>query len=236
MLIAKKRIPETEEVFEVEHYEKRVYALMKDKLFSFFIRRIIKEVGFGPGKALEIGPGPLPLGLFLCRQTQWHVNAIELSSDMVGYIKKNIRRYEVTGKYSVKSGNAETIPWKEKYFNLIITSGSLHHWQNPVKVLDEIERVLAPGGTAVIFDLCRRNYYHEEEFQVKFNKIQKEYRKALFESMQAAYLPEEMFQLLSQTRNIKTHLQIHHEHYHNGEGIYNQALILYKPLYRKITD
>ncbi len=37
----------------------------------------------------------------------------------------------------------------------VVSTASLHHWTDPVKVLNEIDRVLKPNGAFYIFDLCR---------------------------------------------------------------------------------
>jgi SAM-dependent methyltransferase len=39
--------------------------------------------------------------------------------------------------------------------DLVISSLSLHHWHDPVAVLDEVARVLRPGGSFLICDLRR---------------------------------------------------------------------------------
>jgi ubiquinone/menaquinone biosynthesis C-methylase UbiE len=52
-------------------------------------------------------------------------------------------------------GNVEEIPFPDQSLDLVISTFSLHHWTDPVKVLNEIDRVLKPGGVFYVFDLRR---------------------------------------------------------------------------------
>jgi ubiquinone/menaquinone biosynthesis C-methylase UbiE len=52
-------------------------------------------------------------------------------------------------------GNVEKIPFPEQSLDLVISTASLHHWTDPVKVLNEVDRVLRPGGAYYIIDLRR---------------------------------------------------------------------------------
>ena len=47
------------------------------------------------------------------------------------------------------------MPFPSGQFDLIVSTFSLHHWNDPVQVLNEIFRVLKPGGIFLITDLSR---------------------------------------------------------------------------------
>jgi SAM-dependent methyltransferase len=48
---------------------------------------------------------------------------------------------------------AETLPHADDYFDRVVTRYSLHHFQEPQIVLDEIYRVCRPGGAAMMIDI-----------------------------------------------------------------------------------
>ena len=50
-------------------------------------------------------------------------------------------------------GDVESLPFPDEQFDLVVSTLSLHHWQHPSKGLQEIFRVLKPGGQARILDL-----------------------------------------------------------------------------------
>ncbi len=55
-----------------------------------------------------------------------------------------------------RQGNASELPFKDREFDLVITTLSFHHWKQPEQALDEIYRVLREGGEAWIYDVPRK--------------------------------------------------------------------------------
>lgn len=48
------------------------------------------------------------------------------------------------------SVDAHKLPFKDKFFDLVICTELLEHVQNPQKVLSEIKRILVPNGIAIV--------------------------------------------------------------------------------------
>jgi ubiquinone/menaquinone biosynthesis C-methylase UbiE len=51
-----------------------------------------------------------------------------------------------------KSGDAERLPFADAAFDGVVTRLAIHHFARPQRALDEMFRVLRPGGAAVIVD------------------------------------------------------------------------------------
>jgi ubiquinone/menaquinone biosynthesis C-methylase UbiE len=47
------------------------------------------------------------------------------------------------------------MPFGDGQFDCVVSSDSLHHWQDPVRAFNEIARVLKGEGTCLIHDLKR---------------------------------------------------------------------------------
>jgi hypothetical protein len=56
---------------------------------------------------------------------------------------------------SWQEGDAKAMPLSDGEFDLVVFSGSLHHWEDPLVVLDEIARVLREGGGYLVRDSKR---------------------------------------------------------------------------------
>jgi ubiquinone/menaquinone biosynthesis C-methylase UbiE len=55
-------------------------------------------------------------------------------------------------RIEVRQGHAESLPFEAGTFQLVCTRYSTHHWTRLEQALQEISRVLAPGGHALIID------------------------------------------------------------------------------------
>jgi len=56
---------------------------------------------------------------------------------------------------AITKGAADNLPFADSSFDLVVSTGSIHHWKRPVECLNDIRRVLRPGGFALIYDLVR---------------------------------------------------------------------------------
>ena len=125
------------------------------RLLRWFVAR--RAVGMtGRGEAADLGCGPGQLVIELARRSPGlHVTGIDLSDEMIARGQDNARRAGVADRVSFRRGNAQRIPFPDASLDLVVSTLSLHHWSDPVAVLDEIARVLRPGGSFLVFDLRR---------------------------------------------------------------------------------
>lgn len=190
--MVKPRIPETDQgvqgEFIVEMYDKMSRKFRDIKLLQ--TNQIIKS-GITHGLALEIGPGPGYLGLeWLKKTNETNLMLLEISPDMITIAKKNTREYGFESRVKYILGNALLMPFNDNMFNGLFTSASLHEWEHPEKVLDEIYRILKPGGRFCITDL-RRDMSPVVKWVMKIMIKEKELKSGLISSVNAAYTIEE---------------------------------------------
>ena len=130
----------------------------KSPIMEDFYHMVAEEVllKMSSGKILDIGTGPgyLPLEIAQ-RSSGLEVKAIDISSTMVAIAKQNSQKMGLQGRVEFLFGSAEKIPFEQGYFDLIVSTGSFHHWAEPKECLKEIYRVLKNGGEAWIYDLRR---------------------------------------------------------------------------------
>jgi ubiquinone/menaquinone biosynthesis C-methylase UbiE len=108
------------------------------------------------GEAVDLGCGPGHLVLEMARRKPGlRITGIDLSEKMLFDARQAAQQACLADRIDFRFGNAEGIPFPDKSLDLVISTLSLHHWTNPVKVLNEIDRVLKPGGAFYIFDLRR---------------------------------------------------------------------------------
>jgi ubiquinone/menaquinone biosynthesis C-methylase UbiE len=91
------------------------------------------------------------------------------------------------------------MPFESEYFDAVFSNGSLHEWANPEDILNEIARVLKPGGRYCISDLRRDMSFIIKWFLWIVTKP-KEIRPGLITSINASYVKTEAEALFSKTK------------------------------------
>jgi len=120
----------------------------------YAIKRAIQLVDHGLAVDLGCGPGYLVFELANLA-SNLHVTGIDISSEMLARAEEIAVNSPVADRVDFKLGNASAIPFPDQSLDLVISTFSLHHWDDPVRILNEISRVLRPGGAYMIFDLRR---------------------------------------------------------------------------------
>jgi ubiquinone/menaquinone biosynthesis C-methylase UbiE len=108
------------------------------------------------GQAADLGCGPGYLVVKLAQVAPGlQVTGIDLADEMLVEAEAYARRSGLEGRVAFKKGDVAQIPFPDGSLDLVVSTLSLHHWSNPVGVLDEIARVLRPGGSFLVADLRR---------------------------------------------------------------------------------
>lgn len=97
-------------------------------------------------KILELGCGDASLWNknFNHIPSNWEITLTDFSEGMLKDAKKNLG--EKKSRFNFKIVNAESIPFKDKSFNVVIANHMLYHVPNINKALKEINRVLKSEG------------------------------------------------------------------------------------------
>jgi ubiquinone/menaquinone biosynthesis C-methylase UbiE len=160
----------------------------------------IIESGMTRGLALEIGSGPGYLGLEWLKQTDETIlKGLDISPDMIAVAERNAEAYGLTDRAEYIQSSGEKIPFDDETFDAVFTNGSLHEWSDPTNTFNEMRRVLKRGGRLFVSDL-RRDMFFLVKWFVWFVAKPKEIRPGLITSINAAYTPGEIENLLSETR------------------------------------
>jgi ubiquinone/menaquinone biosynthesis C-methylase UbiE len=106
------------------------------------------------GRVLEIGPGPGFIAIEIAKLLpEVQVVGLDLSETMIDIATGNAREHGVSERAVFREGDASAVPLEDESFDFVMSSGSLHHWEQPSRVFKEIHRVLKPGCRALISDL-----------------------------------------------------------------------------------
>jgi ubiquinone/menaquinone biosynthesis C-methylase UbiE len=102
---------------------------------------------------LEVAPGPGYLAIEMARLDRFHVTGLDVSRTMVEIARENATAAGAAVEF--RHGDASAMPFADGSFDLVVCQAAFKNFRRPVSALDEMHRVLRPGGLAVIQDLRR---------------------------------------------------------------------------------
>jgi SAM-dependent methyltransferase len=106
------------------------------------------------GIILDIGTGPGRLPLQIARLIpEVKVVGLDVSPIMIRAARKRAEKEQLADRVTFMSEDANNLPFETGCFDLVISTASLHHWKDPLRIFNEAYRVLKPDREAWIYEL-----------------------------------------------------------------------------------
>jgi ubiquinone/menaquinone biosynthesis C-methylase UbiE len=118
--------------------------------FQALADRLTNDLPIGT-RILEVAPGPGYLSIELARRGRYEITGLDISKTFVEIAAENARQASL--KIDFRQGNASAMPFGEQTFDLIVCRAAFKNFSQPVAAMNEMHRVLRPGGRAFIIDL-----------------------------------------------------------------------------------
>ena len=83
---------------------------------------------------------------------------IDLSSGHLALAQENFRLRGLNGTFA--HHDAETLPFPDASFDVVYSNGVIHHTPNTQRVVEEIYRVLKPGGKAIVMVYAENSLHY----------------------------------------------------------------------------
>ena len=132
-------------------------AISKTNLFQRHYELIAKDIlsYCSGGNILDIGTGPGWLLVKLHHESPGlQLTGLDASPSMVNRARKNIAKAGLSEVIEIREGSASHMPFSDNSFDMVVSTGSIHHWKNPTVGLNEVYRVLKLGGYALMYDVA----------------------------------------------------------------------------------
>ena len=119
-------------------------------VFRTTARRLSEHITRG-ARVLEVAPGPGYLAIELARLTGCRMIALDISHTFVRIANENAEKAGVDVCF--EQGDAADLPYPTSVLDFIVCRAAFKNFTRPLAALNEMYRVLKPGGTALIIDL-----------------------------------------------------------------------------------
>ena len=131
-------------------YASNTAEMMKE--YVDLARRISKEIPQGSA-VLEVAPGPGYFCIELAKLGSYAITGMDLSRT---FVKMAAEKAEQAGvRVEFKEGSASNMPFPKNSFDFLLCRAAFKNFADPVRALQEMCRVLRPGGRALLIDLSR---------------------------------------------------------------------------------
>ncbi len=122
----------------------RHYELISRDILSYCSEGRILDIGTGPGWLLK---------KLYQASAKFQITGMDISASMVAKARKNIKQAGLSDVINIEEGQANSMPFADYTFDVVVSTGSIHHWKDPTAGLNEIYRILKHGGYALMYDL-----------------------------------------------------------------------------------
>jgi ubiquinone/menaquinone biosynthesis C-methylase UbiE len=112
--------------------------------------------GFQEGRIIDVGCGFGATNIVLAeRFVSSEVVGIDLSEPLLRLARSRAQEANLGERVKFEKADVQQIPYEDDSFDVALSLNMVHLVEDPIEMLNEIERVLAPGGYLFIADLRR---------------------------------------------------------------------------------
>ena len=116
-------------------------------------KKVIKRViDHRPETVLDVATGTGDLVIALAASRAKELIGLDISKGMLKTGEQKIRDKQLQDRIKMQQGDAEAIPYADDHFDAITVAFGVRNFENLEKGLQEMRRVLKPGGLVVILE------------------------------------------------------------------------------------
>lgn len=170
--------------------------------------RVANQLPAGSG-VLEVAPGPGYFCIELAKRGDYTVTGLDLSRTFVKMATDTAAEAGV--RVNFQHGSASSMPFPKETFDFLLCRAAFKNFADPVGALQEMCRVLKPGGSGLLIDLSRDAKPHEVSRAIDemgLTTVNRILTKLTFKAflIRSAYSRAEFEKMLAQTAFRKTEI------------------------------
>jgi ubiquinone/menaquinone biosynthesis C-methylase UbiE len=139
------------------HYDRWAGAYSRSRLLPALQKKALAQLRPGAAdRVLDIACGTGALVAEVAPRVE-RAAGLDLSSGMLAIARARLSGAGPGRATNIEFhlGSSDALPFADGEFTALVCTTALHHFPEPQRSIDEMARVLAPGGRVVIGDACR---------------------------------------------------------------------------------
>jgi len=91
----------------------------------------------------------------LGKDKEIYITIQEQSDICINEMKRYLKKKRLGSRCAIVSSDSTKMPFSDESFDVVFSINALHNWDDPCLVIEEMKRILVPGGRIIINDLRR---------------------------------------------------------------------------------
>ena len=108
----------------------------------------VLEIGFGPGHGIQQAAR---------LAVQGRVAGVDFSETMLQQALGRNAAAIATGNVELRLGDASKLPYPDNSFHKVFGTNVVYFWEDPVATLQEVQRVMKPGGRLALYVISKED-------------------------------------------------------------------------------
>lgn len=153
------------------------------------IKILAKE---NPKTILDVATGTADLAIAAAQLNPDKIIGIDISSQMISVGEKKIKEKNLSSLIQLIQADIEQLPFSDNSFDAVTVAFGVRNFENLPRGLEEMNRVLKPGGLCVILEFSQPQTFPVKQFYKLYSKYILPVAGQLISKQRSAYeyLPE----------------------------------------------
>ena len=141
-----------------------VLSMGIDILWRKKVRRLLATIQ--PKRILDIATGTGDLAIELAKLNPEEIIGADIAVDMLKIGEDKVKAKKLDGIIKMEPGDSENLRFEDNYFDAVTVAFGVRNYENLLKGLTEMNRVMRPGGLVAILEFSKphgfpfRNIYN----------------------------------------------------------------------------
>jgi demethylmenaquinone methyltransferase / 2-methoxy-6-polyprenyl-1,4-benzoquinol methylase len=156
-------------------------------------RKLISQMSkHNPDNILDVATGTADLAIAAAKIHPKKIIGVDIAEEMLAIGKLKVERRNLQNKIHLQLADSENLPFDDKSFDAVVVAFGVRNFENLAKGLDEMYRVLQPGGYVYILEFSKpQKFPIKQLYGFYFNNILPVLGRLVSKDMSAyTYLPE----------------------------------------------